>query len=371
MPFGSVSAMDSRRRLVYEVRVCGLSLSEACRRAGVTRKTGRKWMLRSDEQGIENLAELSRAPKSVWGRTPQEIQDVLVCYRLQYPEWGARKLVTLMQSELGIHLPSRTAEHILRREGLTSATAKAAEPVRFERESCGALLQMDFKGLPQTAPYELLTVLDDYGRFCFRFEPVPDKTAHSVKTVLWEMFGEHGLPESMLMDNGDCWGSVSKFPTAFEVWLMKLGIKPIHGRPRHPQTQGKVERFHGTAKRELKAQLVQPSVEEARVVLGSFVDRYNWIRPHDALGLATPGSRYTPFERKRPASLPEHHIPEGAQTRKVDQEGFISYKGRHYRVGKGLNGERLVIQDEDLGTTLSFANITLCLLQELGTYNAS
>lgn len=302
MPFGSLSAMDSRRVLVESVVGCGMSLSEACRLAGVTRKTGRKWVVRAAEQGIENLSELSRAPRSVYGRTSDEVQEVLVRYRSLYPEWGARKLVVLMERDLGVILPSRTAEHILKRLGMTKAVAKSVEPVRFERDSCGALLQMDFKGLPQGLPYALLSVLDDHGRFCLRFEPVADKSNLSVRPALWDMFGEHGLPESMLMDNGDCW---------------------------------------------------------------DFVNRYNWVRPHDALAMATPGSRYTPFARKRPERLPEHEIPSGAVSRKVDANGMISCYGKVYRIGKGLIGERVVLQDEGLGTMLYFANYPLCHLEEL------
>lgn len=358
--------MDNRRRLVSCVLYEGVSLSEACRHFGVTRPTGRKWVLRAQEVGVAGLAELSRAPKSVPARTCEPVEKALADMKTLYPEWGARKLCPLLRTEHGIELPVRTADHILKRLGMTTAAPAKSETLRFERDTCGALLQTDFKGMPKSVPYAVLSVLDDHARFCFSFEPIPDKTGASVKASLWETFAQHGLPEQMLMDNGDCWGSHHwRCPTAFEAWLMLLQVKPIHGKPRHPQTQGKVERFHLTAKIELKSQLAQPSVLKARPIYKRFVDRYNWVRPHDAIAGKTPGSRYAPFPNKRPDRLPEHHIPEGAVSRKVDQLGFFSYAGRHYKMGKGLIGQRVVLAEAELGMRVFFAGFPLPYLFEL------
>ena len=367
VPFKVFNAMDSRKKLVYAVTESGMSLSQACRDAGVTRKTGRLWVERAKEVGIDALCERSRAPKSSPTRTSQELEDALVALKERYPEWGPRKLVILLQREKELTLSSRTASQVLLRKGLTKPAPPPRLPlVRFERESCGALLQMDFKGLPKSSPYALLSVLDDYGRFCFHFGPVPDKTRTSVQAALWELFGEHGVPRSMLMDNGDCWGAVNSMgPTAFEVWLMLQGVKPIHGRPGHPETQGKVERFHGTAKTEMGGKLVQPSAREASLACQAFVQRYNWVRPHDSLAGQVPGSRYTPFPKKRAAVLPEHRIPEGALTRKVDQDGFLHFKGKPYRIGKGLFGHTVVLKEEEFGMRIFFQDFPLRYLFEL------
>lgn len=366
MPFARVSAMDSRRKMVSDVLKGGFSLSEACRRAGITRKTGRKWVLRARENGIAELAELSRAPRVVACRTDASVEGALADLKAQYPAWGAKKLVVLLKSREGIELPVRTADRILGRLGLTTPRKPLTEPVRFEKDHCGAMLQMDFKGLPKSTPYALLTVLDDYGRFCYHFAPVPDKTGPSVCAALWEMFAEHGLPESMLMDNGDCWGApASQGPTRFAAWLMRLGIRPVHGRPMHPQTQGKVERFHWTAKLEMGDRLLQPSPELAARECDWFVRRYNWERPHEALSGEVPGSRYAPWSRPRPASPPKHEIPEGACTRKVDVKGAFSYKNREYVIGKGLYKESVVLAEAEFGTRVYYSGFALAYLHEL------
>jgi len=332
----------------------------------VTRKTGRKWVRRAAELGIAELRELSRAPKVVVNRTAETVEEALVRMKEKYPEWGAKKLVIKLQEQEGIHLPLRTADRILCRWGLTSPRpAPAPAPIRFERDRCGALLQMDFKGLPPSAPYSLLTVLDDYERFCLMFAPVANKRSESVKAALWTLFGEYGLPDEMLMDNGDCWGSVSRGPTEFEAWLMRLGIKPIHGRPYHPQTQGKVERFHLTAVVELGQRLVQPTIELARQVCQPFVNRYNWERPHEAIGMKVPGSLFCPWPRKRPDTPPVHTPNPGVITRKVDDKGIFRFNGDDYHLGKGLYREQVVLIEKEFGMRVHYAGFPLLYLSEL------
>jgi transposase InsO family protein len=369
MSFTEVSRMDSRRKLAFEVIDGGVSLSAACSHAGVTRKTGRKWVNRAKEIGIEHLAELSRTPKTVRSRTSSDVEAALVELKAKHPYWGAKKLVPLLAAG-GILLPLRTADRILDRFGLTTPRPPAQpEPIRFERERCGALLQMDFKGLPVTTSYSILTVLDDMARYCCHFAPVVDKTGPSVIAALWEVFGVHGLPDEMLMDNGDCWGTrESHAPTRFGAWLMRLGVKPIHGRPRHPQTQGKVERFHGTAKLEMGEQLVQQSVQSVRSACEEFVKRYNWVRPHEAIGFAVPGSRYCPWPRTRPAQMPKHKIPEGAISRCVCEAGAISYKGTTYKLGRGLTGERILIKEAEFGLRVFYADFPLSYLHEMNSW---
>jgi transposase InsO family protein len=363
----SVSAMDSRRRLVLSV-VGGLSLSEACRQAGVTRKTGRKWVRRAQTEGISQMSERSRAPRVV-ARTPEHLEQALAAMKQRYPDWGAKKLVVKLKEHEGIELPLRTADRILARLGLTSPRPRSPdpEPVRFQRERCGALLQMDFKGLPASTPYSLLTVVDDYERFCLMFGPVPDKRGESVKAALWTLFGEHGLPDEMLMDNGDCWGGQgrSKGPTAFEAWLMRLAIRPIHGRPYHPQTQGKVERFHKTAVVEMGQRLVQPTIELAKLACDEFVSRYNWERPHEAIDMKIPGSLYVPWQRRRPDAPPDHVPEDGQIVRRVDQKGIFRFKGEDYYLGQGLYKESIIIKEAEFGMRVYYAGFPLPYLAEL------
>jgi transposase InsO family protein len=367
MPFEVSTMMDQRRKLACEVIEGGMSLSAACRAAGVTRKTGRKWVNRARVDGFGALCERSRAPLRTPSRVDQKLEEALLVKGVKYPDWGPRKLVVRMQEEDGLELSLRTAERIWQRHGLTKPQPKQEPVQNFERDKCGALLQMDFKGLPKSTPYSVLTVLDDHARFCLGFGPVPDKSGLSVKAFLWDLFGEHGLPEEMLMDNGDCWAAPSSWaPSAFECWLMRLGIRPIHGRPWHPQTQGKVERFHQTAKKEIGDNLFDKDPSVCANACKCFVDRYNWVRPHDALAGQVPGKRYTPFARSRPDELPTPIPKSGDLTRKVQENGCISYKQREYKVGRGLIGEHVQLRDDVGGLRVFFADFPLAYISELG-----
>jgi transposase InsO family protein len=365
MPFAEVTRMDERRRFVMRVKE-SCNLSAACREFGITRRTGRKWVNRARDSGLLGMAEQSRAPRRVANRTPVAVEEALLACRSKHAdEWGAKKLVPLLKSETGIEIPLRTADRILKRHGCVRPRVPVSEPVRFERAEANQLLQMDFKGVPKSTAYAPFTVLDDAARFCLRFVPLPDRTTETVFSALWDMFGEYGLPHEILCDNGDCWGAAGyRGPTKLEALLMLLGVRLVHGRACHPQTQGKVERFHGTAQLELGRNLIQPTIEQAQTVYRKFVDRYNWVRPHEALGGAAPGVLYQPSPRKRPDRLPEHDIPEGAVTRMVDHSGRIQFGGKGYNAGKGLAGQRVVVGDDEYGPRIFFAGFPLAYLEE-------
>jgi transposase len=146
MAFVSVSSMESRRKLVHDVTVSKFSLSEACRHAGVTRKTGRKWVVRARECGLENLSELSRAPRAVVRKTEPSKEAALLELRSQYPEWGARKLSGVLGRDYGIELASRTADHILKRHGLTAAPPKRSEPCALRARSAAPSCRWTSRG---------------------------------------------------------------------------------------------------------------------------------------------------------------------------------------------------------------------------------
>jgi hypothetical protein len=177
--------------------------------------------------------------------------------------------------------------------------------------------------------------------------PCADVTMRSAWAVLWDTFGEFGLPEEFLCDNAFGTQFVS-LPTLswFEARLIRLGIQPRHGRPYHPQTQGKVERLHGTLEAE-----VWPYVDRTEVAaFDRDVQRwrrevYNAVRPHEALGGRPPLSRFEPSPRPRPAALPEVVYEPGSVTRKVDKGGDVSWRGYRILVGAGLTGERVRVED--------------------------
>ncbi|HEY3266725.1 MAG TPA: IS481 family transposase [Armatimonadota bacterium] len=366
MPFQEQSVMQSRQRLARLVLEGSISVSEAARQYGVSRTTAYLWVNRAREDGIATLMERSRRPRGIPRVTPLDVEEAVLAEKGKHRAWGAKKLHVTLWQDSAAPVCVRTVDRILKRNGLVGRQASLSQgDQRFERERCNELWQLDYKGVPRRYRYWPLSVLDDRSRFLLLLAAQPHKTTEVVFEALWNLFGEVGLPDSILSDNGDGFNDwQSKGPTRFEANLWLLGISTLHGRARHPQTQGKVERFHETLKLELGEQLGQANLETAQKVFADYQNDYNWVRPHEALGMRVPGVVYESSAKPRPDKMPAHQIPEGAVTRKVELSGAITYRGIRYRAGKGLTHEWVEVRPEDNDNAIYFANVRIASLSE-------
>ncbi|MEK7814302.1 MAG: integrase core domain-containing protein, partial [Chloroflexota bacterium] len=219
--------------------------------------------------------------------------------------------------------------------------AKHRPWVRFERPAPNDLWQMDFKGqfpLAQGWCYPL-TVLDDHSRFAVGLQACGDQRWPTVQQQLTGVFRRYGLPQEMLMDNGAPWGADWDHPyTPLTVWLLRLGIGVSHSRPYHPQTQGKEERFHRTLKAEVLQGRSFADLAGCQEAFDPWRAVYNLERPHAALGLATPASRYQVSPRPFPEELPAIEYGPQDQVRRVQAHGEISFHSRSFRVSKAFRG---------------------------------
>jgi transposase InsO family protein len=275
---------------------------------------------------------------------PEAKERALISLRSSYPSWGARKIRRLLKNQGEKTVPaSSTITAVFHRHGLIDTSTQAAKPnwQRFEHEVPNSLWQMDFKGPLATlgGAAQALTVLDDHSRFNLCLKALPDQTRESVKPALTETFRLYGLPNSMIMDNGSPWGRDLAHPyTRLTVWLIRLQIRVSHSRPYHPQTMGKDERFHGTLNRELLQRQQWQGLPDLQAAFALFRHQYNFIRPHDALGLEVPASRYQVSLRSFPESLPPINYDPGVMVRKVQQKGEIYFKGKILHVGHAFSG---------------------------------
>jgi transposase InsO family protein len=180
-----------------------------------------------------------------------------------------------------------------------------------------------------------LTVLDDHSRFSLEIAAMGDEKDLSVRGRLTRVFRRYGLPLEMLADNGSPWGDAGDQPwTAFGVWLMRLGVHLTHGRPRHPQTQGKDERFHRTLKAEVLAGRSFRDLDHCQRAFDAWRTVYNCERPHEALDMRVPMDRYGISPRPFPEELPPIEYGPGDIVRMVDCSGFIHFQNRRWRIGK-------------------------------------
>jgi len=348
MPWKECSIMYERMELVELMQAESACVAELCRRFGVSRKTAYKWLKRCHGGGKENLADRSRRPRSSPGRTDAAMEARVAALRQTHRGWGARKIARVLDREglEGVPSPS-TITAVLRRRGLLDASESLKHKpwVRFEHEHPNDLWQMDFKGhfgLSNGSRCHPLTVLDDHSRFAVGLRACPDERAATVLGELTGLFERYGLPERMLMDNGAPWGDDAQHRhTVVTVHLMRLGIGVSHGRPYHPQTQGKDERFHRTMVVELLPRPHEAAwgdLAQAQERFDKWRGEYNQERPHEALGMETPLRRYQPSHRPLPARMPAGEYAPGDHVRRVQDSGRVCFQGRTLRVSKAFRG---------------------------------
>jgi transposase InsO family protein len=345
MPWKVDPVPEQRIALVHAVRSAGLPVAEAARRYGVSRKTAFKWLARHDAEPERPLDDRPRRPARSPARTPDDVERAVLEARDEYG-WGPRKLRAVLKARGLPAPPARTIAAILRRHGRVAAAAPpaAAPPLqRFERAAPNQLWQLDFKGPIEVERRRVvpLSVVDDHSRYLLALAPCTDMTYATTQAILWDLFGDVGMPEQVLCDNSFSARNTPVGLSAFDAWLIRLGIRPIHGRFYHPQTQGKVERFHGTLKREACARARHDTLEHFAADLERWRPIYNAVRPHEATGDEPPALHWRPSERARPAELPEVAYPEGSELRVVGQGGDIRWRRARVLVGSGLAGQRV------------------------------
>ena len=358
MPWKVGTMSEMHLNFAQEIIVLHREVRATCQKYGISRKTGYKWLKRYRVQGAEGMENLSRRPKESPGRTGSSVEDEVLRVRDQYG-WGAPKIWAYLRNEAEARgqervLPSeRTLGNILRRHGRV-VSAEAPPPVPwqfFERSQPHSLWQCDFKGPVEVDRQRVhpFTVLDDHSRYLMALRVSVDLTMKSAWEILWETFAEYGLPESLLCDNA-FGASHGGLPTVswFEARLIRLGIHPLHGHAYHPQTQGKVERLHGTLEKEVWPFVDRGSLEGfARAIDRWRREVYNPVRPHEALDGRPPLSRFGLSPRSRPATLPEVTYPATQTLRKVANGGDISWRGYRILVGAGITGETVGVEDQD------------------------
>jgi transposase InsO family protein len=276
---------------------------------------------------------------------PEEVVEAVVAVRREHPCWGGRKIHHVLRRAGVRPLPhANTITDILRRHGLIAEeeSAKRRPFVRFEKATPNELWQMDFKGHFAMAAGRChpLTVVDDHSRFAVALVACPDERRKSVQPALRATFERYGMPEGILVDNGPPWGKDFEHRhTKLTAWLMRLGIAPRHGRPYHPQTRGKNERFNGTLAREAIEGRSFADLIEVQARFDAWVWVYNHERPHQGIGDEPPASRFRASPRAFPAELPAIEYDRHCLVRRVQKDGRISLANRNVFVSNAFAGD--------------------------------
>jgi transposase InsO family protein len=375
MPWRERSIVDEREEFVKLALAPGANRRELCRRFGISRSKGYKWLGRYVAHGRDGLADRSRRPHRSPTRTCAAVEaEVLRIREDSNHAWGGRKIAHVLERDGVAVVPApSTITEILRRHGKLDqrASEHPGSYQRFEREQPNELWQMDFKGdfALGCGRCHPLTIIDDHSRYALAIEACQTQQDRSTRDRLMMVFRRYGLPDAMLMDNGSPWGDSGggRF-TAFTVWLLRLGIRVAHGRAYHPQTQGKDERFHRTVGAEVLANRHFRDLSECQLAFDTWRHKYNHVRPHQALHMATPSQRYRASLRPFPETLPPIEYGPDDCVRKADQNGDIGFKGRRIRLGKPFRGMPIALRPsaEDGSLSVHFCTHQIAVVDQHG-----
>src|SRR5215471_3818290 len=339
MPWKEVSTMSQRLEFVTLAAAENANIRHLCRCYGISPTTAYKWLHRYAVRGVNGLTDRSRRPHHSPSRSAPDLEAAIVELRHQHPAWGGRKLHRRLADLNYQAIPSvSTITAVLRRHHLLDPkeSAKHRPFQRFEHAAPNDLWQMDFKGdfkLLQGRCYPL-TILDDHSRFAIALEACAINSRNITQNALIKAFRLYGLPQRITCDNGPPWGARGRgYYTGLGDWLLRLGVDITHSRPHHPQTQGKDERFHRTLQVEVLRYQTADTLRQWQLIFDPWRLVYNTERPHEALNLAVPASRYQPSHRRYPEQLPPIEYATTDVVRKVRGYGHIKYQGSEYHIG--------------------------------------
>ena len=346
-----------------------------CRRFGIAPKSGYKRVQRFRQFGRTGVGDITRAPHTHPNATPHTIAEMLVEMKLKHMTYGPRKLVALLQRshpELGLPAPS-TVGRILKDRGLVrprkrhQRSAPWTAPFSDVQEPNDTWCA-DFKGWFRTgdgARVDPLTITDSASRYLIACKGLKRPTYEETRPIFEISFREFGLPDAMRTDNGPPFSTVALGGLSrLSVWWIKLGIIPERIRPGHPEENGRHERMHRTLK-EATASPPRSSLRTQQKSFDEFIEEYNEVRPHEALGQNPPASFYRPSNRSYPERVEEPEYASGVATRRVRTNGEIKWKGHKIFLSQALVGEPVGFQQISERTwAIYFGPLQIGLLDE-------
>jgi putative transposase len=361
MPWKETRVVDERVRFIAAVQQDPRgNFAQLCRRFGISRAKGYKWIARYNALGPEGLRDQVRVARDHPNQPPQAIVDRVVELRKERPYDGPKKLRVLLQErepKLGVPSASTIGE-ILDRYGLirprrarlrvppsTSPLAHAEQP--------NDVWCTDFKGdfaLGQGGRCYPLTLTDAASRYLLKCEGLRRPTEELARPHFERAFREFGLPARIRSDNGAPFASKAVGGLSrLSVWWIQLGITPERIEPGQPQQNGRHERMHQTLKQQT-ASPPQATMADQQRVMDRFRRDYNEVRPHEALGQTPPARHYGPSYRVMPDQLRCPEYAADIEVRRANNSGGVSWRNELLHLGRLLSrqpvGFKAIDEDE-------------------------
>jgi transposase InsO family protein len=361
MPWKACSIMDERLRFIARL-LEGESMSELCREAGISRKTGYKIFNRYKEEGATAIADRSRRPWRYANQLPPQLEAMITGLKKNKPHWGARKLRELLVRRLpgDVRIPAISTIHaVLDRNGMVCHQGRPRRRAQGTSLSAGAapndLWCADFKGEFRLGNGQYcypLTVTDHASRYLLLCEALDSVREDPAIAAFEHLFRERGLPAAIRSDNGVPFASPNALfnLSKLAVWWLRLGIAIERIKPGHPQQNGRHERMHLTLKKETTRPPSQNALHQ-QVRFDAFVQEFNAERPHEALDMQRPADRYTPSTRPY-AGLPELSYPLHDRQYMVTACGRVCMHRKKINLSTVLAGQLVGLKEVEDGIWL-------------------
>lgn len=377
MPWNETCIMSQRTQFIEDWLSHRFSITELCRRYEIARKAGYKWINRFHSQGMNGMADLSRARHTQAQQTPDWIVEHILDLKVRYPYWGPVKIHSALYRDNALQAwpAASTIGEILKKNGLVRSKRKRqripphTQPLKHALEA-NDVWSADFKGqfkLGNERWCYPLTLTDNYSRMLLSCKGLYNTQLPPVLNLYKAAFREYGLPKAIRTDNGWPFASLTLGGLSpLSIWLIRLGINPERIKPGCPQQNGRHERMHRTLK-EAVANPPKANLSVQQRALNRFRREYNFERPHQALGLGVcPNDAYQCSLRAYPEILPELNYPANFEIRKVKCGGYIKLHGRPIYTTRRLVGEYVGLKAVDCDCwLLHFGTLKLGIVDEV------
>ncbi len=323
--------------------------SRLCEQTGISRKTGYKWLQRYRAQGWSGLEVRSRRPRSNARQVRPGMAQRVRKVREEHPQWGPKKIRALLLKTSGVVPAASTIGDILKRAGMVQPRgARRRSTVRFwplgqtVAQRPNHVWTVDYKGPFRTGDgqrCDILTVRDAHSRYVVAAELIAKAGSRQTRQRFEQIFREHGQPELIRVDNGVPFGSAGPAGLSqLSVWWLRLGVGVEYTRPGKPQDNGGHERMH----RDLKSAVASPPArnrQQQRQWLERWRRDFNDHRPHEALGMRTPGEVYRTSQRSYQWPRPAWAYPDHYERRLVSATGEIKWQSQSWFIGAAFAGQ--------------------------------
>ena len=356
MPWKETTTMEQKVEFICEWLTEKYTITELCNAFGISRPTGYRLIHGYEKMGIEGLLDQSKAPRNHPNRTKDVVEQKILHLKGKHPRWGAKKIHKLLFNHCTAeNIPSVVTVHnILSKNGLVcpQKRLRRVKPIYpiFDPQDCNEVWSADYKGkflMGNKIYCHPLTIADSRSRFLFTAKAHYKESFKSVKTEFTRVFRKYGLPKQIHTDNGGPFGSVSAIQrfTRLSYWFIDLGILPVFSDPAHPEQNGRHERMH----RDLKAACALPSAYDLKAQqrkLNYFVKEYNYVRPHEALGMETPSKIHQHSSNPFPERIRKYEYPSHMKVMNVTQNGSIRWKSYYWvYMTRGLIGKQVAAEE--------------------------